>query len=225
MSQAPSRLSRQTAEPEPAWEVAYLFPPQGQWTEGDYLALNTHRRVELSDGCIEVLPMPTITHQRLIAYLYGLLLSFTSSRDLGEVLFAGLRVRLWPGKVREPDLGFLAKEHAAWVVDEYWQGADLVMEVVSSDPKDRDRDLEQKREEYARAGIAEYWMIDPDEERITVLKLAGKKRYAVHGEFGNGSTATSHLLPGFAVDVTAAFARRVKPAAQSGRKSKRKPLL
>lgn len=36
--------------PEPAWEVATLFPPQGDWNESDYLALATNRLVELSDG-------------------------------------------------------------------------------------------------------------------------------------------------------------------------------
>jgi hypothetical protein len=39
-----------------------LFPEQGQWTEGAYLALNTRRMIELSDGCLEVLPVPTIFH-------------------------------------------------------------------------------------------------------------------------------------------------------------------
>jgi Uma2 family endonuclease len=48
------------------------------------------------------------------------------------------------------------------VTDEYWEGADLVMEVVSSHDEDRRRDLVVKREEYARAGIAEYWIVDPE---------------------------------------------------------------
>ncbi len=44
-----------TRKPEPTYAVAELFPPQGQWTEAEYLALNTNRLIELSDGKLEVL--------------------------------------------------------------------------------------------------------------------------------------------------------------------------
>src|SRR5205823_5265149 len=79
-------------------------------------------------------------------------------------------------------------------------GADLVMEVVSGDVDARQRDLEEKREEYAQARIAEYWIVDPQERNITVLFLEGTE-YRVHGVFGLGARATSVLLPGFSVSV------------------------
>jgi Uma2 family endonuclease len=221
MSTAPTRKVRMAEEPEPNWEVAYLFPACGQWTEEEYLELNTTRRVELVNGSIEVLPVPTISYQRMLAYLFGLLSAFVTSHDLGEILFAGTRVRLRRGQIREPDVVFLAKEHADRETDDYWKGADLVLEMVSGSKKDRKRDLVTKRAEYARAGIPEYWIVDPEKERITVLKLAGK-RYTVHGEFGRGETATSVVLPGFSVDVTEVFSRAV-PAAKKARKPKRKP--
>ena len=50
----------------------------------------------------------------------------------------------------------------------------------------------------------EYWIVDPPEETLTVLTLDGEG-YVEHGVFGGGETATSVLLPGFAVDVTAVF--------------------
>jgi Uma2 family endonuclease len=76
------------------------------------------------------------------------------------------------------------------------------MEVVSGAEKDRQRDLETKVAEYARARISEYWIVDPQEAQITVLRLKGRK-YAVHGRFGRGSRARSALLKGFEVDVDA----------------------
>jgi Uma2 family endonuclease len=85
------------------------------------------------------------------------------------------------------------------------EGAELAMEVVSDD--DRRRDLETKRFEYARAGISEYWIVDPLKEQITVLKLDGSA-YVVHGEFKKGDRATSVLLPGFSVDVAEALKGR-----------------
>ncbi|HJT76435.1 MAG TPA: Uma2 family endonuclease [Gemmataceae bacterium] len=220
MSQAPGRPAGAAGGPEPTWEVAYLFPPQGGWSEEEYLALRGNRLVEFSDGSLEVLPLPTTSHQLLVAYLYGLLLAFVGSRNLGTVLFAPLRVRLWAGKFREPDVVFMAKEHAGRIGEEFWDGADLVMEVVSDDEEDRRRDLQTKRREYARAGIPEYWIIDPREGQITVLRLAGK-RYAVHGQFSRGTAATSRLLAGFTVDVSEALSRRVGSAAEGKRRPRR----
>ena len=218
MKTHPKKRATLPDEGEPAWEIAYLFPPQGAWPEYEYLALNTNRLVELVQGRIEVLPMPTMSHQLLTAYLYGLLLAFAAGRDLGTVLFAGIRARLRPGTIREPDVVFMLQEHADRMGEKYWKGADLVMEVVSGKAKDRRRDLKEKREEYARAGIPEYWIVDPRDERITVLRLDGKK-YAVHGEYLKGTTAASHLLPGFEVDVTTAFAQRLPAGPKPRRRS------
>lgn len=183
---------------EPAWEVARLFPNQGFWSVGEYLNLDTNHLVEFSHGYVEVLPMPTQSHQLIVAFLYNALLAFARARNLGRVLFAPLRVRLWEGKFREPDVVFMLREHIDQCGEQYWEGADLVMEVVSEDY--RRHDLETKRREYAQAGIPEYWMVDPQEEQITVLRLAGDS-YTVHGAFARGAEATSVLLEGFAVSV------------------------
>lgn len=45
---------------EPVWDIAKLFPYQGQWSESDYLKLNGNYFVEFSHGHVEVLPMPII---------------------------------------------------------------------------------------------------------------------------------------------------------------------
>jgi Uma2 family endonuclease len=189
---------------EPTWDIAQLFPAQGMWSESEYFSLETRRRLEFSHGFLEFLPMPTIHHQRIAAFLYDALRAFVLGTSLGEVLFSGVRVRLWPGKFREPDVLFMHAEHASRMTEEYWEGADLVMEVVSSGDKDRHRDLKTKREEYARAGIPEYWIIDPELDQITVLTLEGQT-YVVHGEFKRGEQATSKLLTGFGVDVASAL--------------------
>jgi Uma2 family endonuclease len=222
MSQAPTK-SRATGAAEPTWQIAQLFPTQGNWSEEEYLALHTNHLVEFSHGVLEVLPMPTTSHQFLVTYLYRLVSAFATPADLGTVLVAPLRVRLWRGKFREPDIVFLLKEHTDRIGEEFWSGADVVMEVVSGEEEDRRRDLIIKRAEYARAGIREYWIVDPREERITVLRLAGK-RYVVHGEFMKGSIATSHLLDGFTVNVSDAFSQRVGttvPTKSSGKPRRR----
>jgi len=203
---APSPLpsDRRSKRGEPTWEMARFYPTQGEWTEAEYLALETNHLIEFSDGLLEFLPMPTIFHQLIVDYLHNLLKAFVSAHAAGLVLFAPLPVRLWTGKYREPDILYLKPERIRDGL-QYPEGADLVMEVVSGADKDRERDLKDKRVEYAAAKIAEYWIVDPEEQRITVLTLDGDT-YREHGVFRLGERATSVLLPGFGVDVAAVFA-------------------
>jgi Uma2 family endonuclease len=179
-------------------------PPEGKWSENDYLRLETNHLVELCDGQVEVLPMPTTSHQRIVAFLLWAFVAFASPRGLGETLFAPLRVRLRDGCYREPDIVFMLKENAARVGEKYWDGADLVVEVVSED--DPDRDWMTKRIEYAEAGIPEYWIVDPRTRRVTVLTLQDGT-YVVHAEAGPGHApnAASDLLKGFQVDAAEIF--------------------
>lgn len=172
----------------------------------DYLALDTNHLVELSDGRLEVLPMPTERHQVIVACLYDALRAFVVARGLGRVLFAPLRVELWEGKFREPDVVFLLAEHADRRGERYWRGADLVMEVVSED--DPDRDWVEKRREYARAGISEYWIVDPRDSTITTLGLDERAgEYSRCTTWRPGEMARSVLLDGFQVPVSDVFAQ------------------
>ena len=187
---------------ELTWEIAQLFPAQGHWSEEEYLALDTNHLIEFSHGQLEVLPMPTQSHQLLVIALFELLRNYVRTRKLGTVLFAPMRVQLWPGKYREPDILFMRTEHDDRRSDSFWEGADLVMEVVS--PDDPQRDTVTKRREYAQAGIPEYWIVDPADVSISVLTLRGIE-YTLHGEFVAGETATSVLLDRFEVEVAAVF--------------------
>ncbi len=195
------------SEPQYAWEVATLYPEQGAWSEAEYLDLTDHanRPIEFTDGRLEFLSMPTDIHQELLKFLFLALHQFVEQRDLGKVHFSGLRVRIRPGKIRELDVLFLHKDHYALRHNRVWDGADLVMEVVSDEPQDRQRDYEQKLLDYAEAKIAEYWIVDFQRQVIVVHRLDGE-RYAVHGEFTRNALATSALLAGFQVDVAALFA-------------------
>jgi Uma2 family endonuclease len=195
-----------TSEPCPTWEIASLYPAQGQWSSQEYLELagSTNHLIELSEGRLEVLPMPTDLHQRIVAFLYRALFAFAASNQLGQVRFSALPVRLWDGKFREPDILFMLAKHAQRIGDQFWDGADLVMEVVS-DSK-RTHDTETKRLEYSKSRIPEYWIVDPFEGAITVLVLPeGGNEYVVHGVFEPGMQATSVLLRGFGIDVAAAL--------------------
>jgi Uma2 family endonuclease len=194
------------SEPEFSQQIAELLPAQGDWTEEDYLWLTNHtnRLIELSNGRIEVLPMPTERHQAMLKLLFLAFFTFVERRG-GIVFFAALRLRLKSGKFREPDLLLMLSADDPRRGNAFWTGADLVLEVVS--PDDPDRDLVKKRREYAQTGIPEYWIVNPQTEKLTVLHLENTK-YVEHGVFARGAQATSALLPEFAVNVDEVFDAR-----------------
>lgn len=183
--------------------VLDLLPLQGHWSEEAYLWLTdySNRLIEYTDGYIEVLPMPTDEHQSILGYLLEVFLAFVRPAG-GKVLFAPLRVRIHERKYREPDMLLLRDANDPRRENRYWRGADLVVEVVSPDKPERD--LIEKRGDYAEARIPEYWIANPLTQTITVLRLEGDA-YVEHGVFGRGAQATSVLLAGFSVDVSAVF--------------------
>jgi len=187
-----------------SWEeeddfVVSLDPLQGHWTEEQYLLLSnqTNRLLEYADGVIEGLPMPTQEHQDISQFLFLALLGVLQ-RIGGKVYYAPLRVRIRARKFREPDLLLVRDANDPRRQNRFWLGADLVVEVVSED--DPERDTRVKRADYALAGIPEYWIVNPLDETITVLVLAGEE-YAAHGIFQRGDRAVSKLLEGFGVSV------------------------
>lgn len=187
------------------YAVAELFPPQGQWTEGEYLALHTNRLIELSDGNLEVLAMPSELHQRILGKLYVAVHSFVTGRRLGEVRFSPLPVRLWPGKFREPDLVFMSEAHRERIAKKYWGIPDLAVEVVSPDDPDRDRAI--KHAEYAQAGIPEYWIVDPEAKTVEVYRLPDDgDEYRLEQSLGESDTLTSTQLPGLELRLAELFA-------------------
>jgi len=180
-----------------------LAPLQGLWTEQQYLRLTeqTNHLIEFTDGSIEVLPMPTSRHQTILLLLYERFKTAVQPTG-GKVLVAPLRLRLRPGKFREPDILLLRSAGDPRYQDAFWLGADLVVEVVSPDRPERD--TEERVRDYAEAGIPEYWIVNPLNETITVLALE-EQAYALHGIFHRDQRAISKLLDEFGIQVDEIF--------------------
>lgn len=188
-----------------AWKdmLAELAPAQGTWSEEEYLGLTDHRKrlVEYTDGYLEILPLRTAAHQMILKLLFLSFFSFFETRG-GNVLFAPLRMRVRAGKFREPALMVLLSAKDPRSQNRFWLGADVALEVVSEEKPERD--LVDKRSDYAEANIPEYWIVNPQTQTITVLELRGGA-YTEAGVYGRGQAARSVLAPGFSVDVTVIF--------------------
>jgi Uma2 family endonuclease len=180
-----------------------ILPPQGNWSEEEYLVLTDHRNrlIEFTDGLIEALPMPTDRHQAILAFLHFYFRVFFEPRS-GTVRFSALRLRIRPRKFREPDLLLMRSSTDPRRQNRFWLGADLVLEVVSEDKPERD--LVDKRLDYAEGGVPEYWIVNPMTETISVLRLVDQA-YEEAGVYRRGDTAKSILIPDFTIAVAAVF--------------------
>lgn len=184
-------------------KILEMFPPQGEWTEENYLQLtdDSNLKVEWTDGFLELLPMPTRTYQAIIVYFTVMLYEFITPRN-GIVLNSGLRLKVRHGKMRLPDVALLLSKDDERNQERFWPGADFAIEVVGENkPK---RDYVEKRIDYAEGRISEYWIVDPRTEEILVLKLEGNA-YVEVGKFERGQDVSSVVMDGFRVSVDKVF--------------------
>ena len=180
-------------------EVARLFPRQGEWTEADYFRLpETNKIVELSEGRLIISPSPTDQHQKISGKLFLLIANYVSSNNFGEVRYAPIDVRLWKGKVRQPDIAFMSNKHLKRIKEKMWGIPDLVVEILSKSTTETDK--KDKFREYERAGVSEYWIVDPFNQVIEIYTLENSI-YKKFGKWGAGEIANSKLLDGFEVSV------------------------
>jgi Uma2 family endonuclease len=137
-------------------------------TYQDYAALpDDGRRYELIDGELCEVTSPSRAHQRLLKRLFRLL-DAAEARRLGEVFVAPFDVKLSESDVLEPDLLFVSRERASIVGSRFVAGGpDLIVEILSTST--RRRDLGIKADLYAKAGVREYWLGDPDVPSLAIL--------------------------------------------------------
>ncbi len=184
--------------------ILELFPRQGEWRDGDYFSLPGNRMVELVNGHVEVLPVPSLLHQFIARLVFLQMHGFVEQARLGIVMSAPTRVRISERHFREPDVLFVSQANSRRRQEQFWETADLVVEIIS--PDDPDRDFVDKRRDYAAASIAEYWIIDPRKDSIQVLHLRdGEYREVI--KYVRTEHAVSRVLKGFRIDVEELFAK------------------
>jgi len=121
-------------------------------------------------GQVELMSPRNIEEERLLRFLRWLFQSFLLRHPLGEYFGDPVQMKTAPDLPgRAPDLFFVANEHLEWLRRSYLEGpADLVIEVVTPDSR---RDREVKFKEYARGGVREYWLIEPERKQADFYEL------------------------------------------------------
>src|SRR5262249_32800903 len=140
-------------------------------TADDYRALPPGGpRYQVVDGELHMSPSPTRYHQRIVMNIAHLLQGYLDDHPIGEVYVAPLDVYLTEINVFQPDVIYVTKENAAVLTDEGLDGApDLVVEILS--PSNARLDTGPKREVYARTGVKELWVVNPDRKQLQLFRL------------------------------------------------------
>ncbi len=179
----------------------FLFEVYGEqlWTEAQYLELSdrTNQLIELSEGRLAVLPMPTDEHQDLV-WNVGEALKAWARKHRGRSFIAPFPVRLGPRKFREPDVMLYSAEHWDRVAKQHGKPPDLVVEVLS--PSTEKTDTDEKLAEYARASIPEYWVVSVGMPHVRQYVLE-EGQYRLNAEWGAGETVRAVALPELEVVV------------------------
>ncbi len=179
-----------------------------KFTYEDYKSLpeSETKRYELLGGELVMVPSPTEYHQRISRNLLFILWEFVRERDLGQVYDAPLDVVLGKGDEREvvqPDIFYISKERVGIIAEEEIRGVpDLVIEITS--PATAERDRTYKKTLYARHGVKEYWIVDPDAKTVEVFSL-GERGFELIRTYKSDEVLNSPLLEGLEVDLKEVF--------------------
>jgi Uma2 family endonuclease len=170
----------------------------GGWTLERYLAeAPENLTCEFVRGEVVIHSPATAEHQDLVRFLLRLLDGYCEARGWGKVLTGPAAIKVLPDVVREPDLFVLPPEEVPKA-----KGMPLsvrpalVIEVMS--PSTRTIDLVEKAEDYALAGIPEYWAVDPEHKELIIHRLEEGRYRAESAKEGKARTLS---LPGFWLDV------------------------
>ena len=176
--------------------------PRVKFTYEDYRRTPEDKRYELIDGDLIMVPSTRAAHQNLMREL-GVIFDRYAKERGGEVYFAPFDVVLSDTDVLQPDILYISNERLHILTEDNVRGApDLVIEILSPGTADRDRTL--KRSLYARHGVREYWLVDPQTSTVEVL-------WSREGPFDSTvmytarETLTSPLLHGLHIQLSEVF--------------------
>ncbi len=174
-----------------------------KFTHADLLVMpDDGKRREIIDGDMFVTPSPRFRHQDVVGSIHVALRNYLKSHPIGTVTLAPMDVILSDYDVLEPDLLFVLNEHRP-IIQDWVRGApDLVIEVLS--PTTQAVDCGPKLKAYARFGIPEYWIVDPEKNAVEVYRLK-ERSYQLAQVLGEEEILSSPLLPGLALALRDIF--------------------
>lgn len=178
--------------------MIFAMAARTKLTYKDYVQIpDDGQRHEIIDGEDYVSPAPETYHQRLSGLILHQLMTQIEDRGLGAVYHAPIDIQLSDFDIVQPDLVVVLASRRFIITPKKIKGPpDLVVEILS--PSTGSRDQREKLDLYQRAGVPEYWIVDPDEHTVEQRVLKSGKYELV----GRHSEAVDFRgLPGVRVDL------------------------
>lgn len=183
--------------------VTTVFKKKGLTYE-DYSKTPDDKRCELIDGELLMTPSPIPYHQWISKNVLYEMEKFVRENKIGGVFGAPCDVHLDDENILQPDILFIAKERLNIIGEKNIQGApDLVVEVLSESTAYRD--LVKKKRVYAKFGVKEYWIVDPDEKIAEIFTLR-EGEFTSTKKYSEKDTLESPLLAGLKIKLADVFA-------------------
>lgn len=173
-----------------------------KFTLVDYSNLPEHPRYELIEGDLLLTPSPTFRHQRVSSHIERALWEWVEKQGLGIVIDAPMDVILSDETVVQPDVLVILNDNRHIIHERIEGPPDLVVEVLSQATKQRD--LTVKRRLYARHGVKEYWIADPDRRTLEVNQWT-PSGFRLVATYAYADTLRSPLFPSFELALRVIF--------------------
>ncbi len=180
-------------------------PPPGTATEEDVIRLMEaprKRLCELIDGVLVEKPMG-FKESILAIAIASALRDFAKPKKLGLVAGADGTIRLWPGRVRIPDVAYISWDRLPdrrmpdQAIPEI--APEIAVEVLSE--SNTKKEMEIKRNEYFRIGVRLVWEIDPESRTVAVYTSPGNFTVLKQSDALGGDP----VLPGFSMKLADLF--------------------
>lgn len=186
----------------PAEKARYTFADALTWKENE--------RIEIINGEAFMMAPPSRLHQEISGALFAQLYNFLEGKTC-RVYAAPFAVRLFELDGESPeDVGTMVEPDISVVCDggkldkHGCKGApDLVIEILS--PSTRRHDRLTKFNLYQRAGVREYWIVNPEDRTVQVMLQDGTGPLRIHEDYGQEDTAKVNVLDGCFIDLSKVF--------------------
>ena len=177
-----------------------VLQTEKRYTYADYENMDDDNRYELLDGVIYLMsPPPTSVHQAVSGELFMQLGSFLRGKPC-KVFAAPFGVRLDDETAVEPDLVVVCDKSK--IDKKGCKGApDMIIEIVSPSSASRDRFL--KFNKYLKAGVREYWIVDPQSKDTSAHILENGKYFT--NTYSEKDTIPVHVLEGCRINMKEVF--------------------
>jgi len=180
------------------------------YTYSDYKNWDDDERWELIDGiAYNMSPAPSRRHQQISGELFRQFANFLLGKPC-DVYDAPFDVRLPENDeetsdiltVVQPDISVICAPEK--LDDAGCIGApDLIVEILS--PSTARKDHKEKFCRYERAGVKEYWLVDPLANTVTVFKLGADKRYGRPDVYGDDEKIVVGIFPDLEIELALVF--------------------